>query len=229
MKKHFKTFRVTSILLLIAFLNSLLLPGIVLGQEVKCSYDPGNPTLDSARKNFLALNYVCAEEELTDFLKIETLTTEQRADGHVLMAEVYYAKVRNDTEKRSKVISQFVAAFESYREWKGELNIKSPEFMGMMKEAQTKVDAEAAAGPAEEAEAVETVEKPAEEEKVEPTVVPVTDGKKKAWYKNWWAIALGVGVVAGGVVLLTGGGGDDEPTPTDDPLADFPDPPVTGK
>ena len=36
------------------------------------------------------------EIELTDFLKIETLNTEERADGHVLMAEVYYAKVRGD-------------------------------------------------------------------------------------------------------------------------------------
>ncbi len=224
MRKHFKMFRVASVLLLVIYGHSLVLPNMAFGQESDCPFDPDNPTLANARKSFLALNYTCAEEELNVLLKSETLTTEERADAHVLLAEVYYAKVRNDKEKRDKVITQFVAAFNSYREWKGELNIKSPEFMGMMKEAQTLVDQQAAEKPAEEAVAIEEAEKPAEEEEIEEAAVPVMEaGKKKPWYTKWWAIALGVGVVAGGVVLLTGGG--EEEKPTDNTLPDFPGPP----
>lgn len=223
MRKHLKMFRIASILLLVIYGHSLFLPNIAFGQESDCPFDADNPTLASARKSFLALNYICAEKELDLLLKSETLTTEERADAHVLLAEVYYAKVRNDKEKRDKVITQFVAAFNSYREWKGELNIKSPEFMGMMKEAQTMVDQKAAEEPAEEAAAVEEAEKPTEEEEIEEAAVPVMEAKKKPWYTNWWAIALGVGVVAGGVVLLTGGGDDEEPV--DNTLPDFPGPP----
>jgi hypothetical protein len=50
--------------------------------------------------------------------------------------------------------------------------------------------------------------------------------EKKAWYKNWWAIALGVGVVAGAVALAGGGGGDGGGTTPDQPLPGFPPPPA---
>lgn len=223
MRKHLKMFRVASIPLLVIYGFSLFLPNMAFGQESDCSFDRDNPTLASARKSFLALNYICAEEELNLILKSEALTTEEKADAHVLLAEVYYAKVRNDKEKHDKVITQFVAAFNAYREWKGELNIKSPEFMGMMKEAQTLVDQQAVEKPAEEAAAIEEAEKPAEEEETKEAAVPVMQAAKKPWYTKWWAIALGVGVVAGGVVLLTGGG--EEEKPADNTLPDFPPPP----
>jgi len=140
----------------------------------------------------------------------------------VLLAEVYYAKVRNDSEKRDKVMEQFVAAFKSYRDWRGELNIKSPEFMSLMKLAQDQVD--------EEATAVEAA--PVEEEEIteaQPgvTAPPKDDGEKKPWYTKWWAIALGVGVVAGAVAMAGGGGGDDGGEATE--LPDFPDPPDAAK
>jgi hypothetical protein len=188
-----------------------VVPGIVLGQGPDCIYDPSNPSLDNARKNFLGLNYHCAELELLDLLKKESLNTQERADAHVLLAEVYYAKVRNESEKKDKVIEQFVAAFNAYREWRGELNIKSPEFMTMMKEAQEIVDK----GMQEPEEVV------TEEKRVE---VPKKEKKKKPWYTQWWAIGLGVGIVAGGVVLLTSGG-EEEEEPALDTLGYFPEPP----
>ena len=128
---------------------------------------------------------------------------------------MYYAKVRNESEKKEKVIGQFVKAFEAYREWRGELNITSSEFMAMMKEAQDMVD-EGKVEP-------EPVKIEIPEKKEEPKeVIKEGDKEKGAWYKQWWAIGLGVGVVIGGVILLTGG--DDEETPPDT-LGYFPDPP----
>ncbi|UCD94407.1 MAG: hypothetical protein JSU69_11700 [Candidatus Zixiibacteriota bacterium] len=217
MTKRRNLLQTTSVILLFVYLHSVILPGLAFGQQAECEYDRDNPTLESARKNFLALNYHCAEQEINDFLAVEGISIEERADGHVLLAEVYYARGRDVSEKKEKVIAQFVAAFEAYREWRGELNIKSPEFMAMMKEAQDLVDKQAA----EEAAAVE--EKP---EEVVPAEVPKKEEKKKKpWYTKWWAIGLGVGVVVGGAVLLAGGGGDDG-GPIDQTLPDFPPPPT---
>ncbi|PKK85001.1 MAG: hypothetical protein CVT49_00220 [candidate division Zixibacteria bacterium HGW-Zixibacteria-1] len=216
-KKH-HVFRTTSVLMLLVYLQTFVLSGAVFGQDSECSYEPGNPTLDSARKSFLALNYKCAEEELNALLALDTMSIEEKANAHVLLAEVYYAKVRNDSEKRDKVMEQFVAAFNSYREWRGELNIKSPEFMAMMKEAQAQVDQEKADVKAADEKAAHEAAVVAEPPKKE-------EGKKKAWYTQWWAIALGVGVVAGAVVLA-GGGGDDGGTPPATELPDFPPPPA---
>ena len=236
MKKSFIPFRVISIFLLAAYLNLVFLPGLASGQSTDCEFDPANPSIENARKNFLALNYKCAEEELNALISMETLETEKKADAHILLAEVYYAKVRDNSEKKDKVITQFVAAFQAYREWRGELNIKSPEFMSMMKEAQNKVDSGEATEtvtekPVEETKIVEaTIEEPTDNEQAAETVPIVTeskkdDGKKKPWYTQWWAIGLGVGVVVIAAVALGGsdsGGGGTTPDAT---LDDFPGPP----
>jgi hypothetical protein len=198
MTKHFQLMRVCSVIMLVAFLFTAVLPDLVLAQTAGCDYDKTNPTLKNARKNFLALNYPCAEEELNEYLTSTSLSTQERADAHVLLAEVYYAKVRNEGEKEDKVIEQFVAAFKSYRDWRGELNIKSPEFMGMMRRAQDMVD--------QGIEAPKTVKD--EEQKASKD-----DKKKGPWYKKWWAIGLGVGVVAVAVVVLAGGGDEEDTTP----------------
>ncbi len=215
MQKQTRAFRLITVLLLMIFLHSMMLPGLVLGQTADCKYDRNNPTLENARKNFLALNYECAEQEINDFLKTEGLDIQKKADAHILLAEVYYAKVRNDSEKKEKVIEQFVAAFKAYREWRGELNITSSEFMNMMKEAQDMVDQ----GKTEpEPVKIEVPEKTTPEQP--------TEKKKGAWYKQWWAISLGVGVVVGGIILLTGGGNEEAPLDT---LAYFPPPPAGKK
>jgi len=221
MKRHYLVFRIGSLVMLVSYLNLLLFSNVVFGQEIKCDFDPDNPSLENARKNFLALNYDCAEQELNSLLQHEDITIEEKADAHVLLAEVYYAKVRNDGEKKSKVIEQFVSAFKAYREWRGELNIKSPEFMAMMKEAQNIVDQEVT-------EAEPAGEPIMEEEEKPEEIVPVTtmEGKKKPWYTQWWAIGLGVGLVAGGVILLAGGGDEDGNGAVPDTLPNFPDPPT---
>lgn len=219
--------RGVAVVTLVVFVHSLVLSVPAQAQSVPCNYNKEKPSIESARLNFRITNYACAEEELAALLAREDLDLETRADAHVLLAAVYYAKVRNNDEKRNRVIEQFVAAFRAFRTWRGELDIKSPEFTQLMEEAQRLVDEQSAE------EAVEETAEPATEAAVEPDSVvdsteqaPLTplrlEGNKKPWYKKWWAIGLGVGLVAGAVVLATGGGDDDGGGTTDGDLPGFP-------
>jgi hypothetical protein len=194
---------------LISYLIVSVLPIGVLAQEaIDCPYDKDAPSLEHARQTFKGLNYNCAEMEINDVLKDESLTLEEKADAHVLMAAVYYAKLKDSKEKRNKVIEQFAIAFRSYADWSGDVDIKSPEFLSMMEHAKSLVDAEFKAP---ETPDLDTL-----------VAIPAIDtGEKKAWYTKWWAIGLGVGIVA--VVLLSGGGED---APPDTSLATFPPPPA---
>ena len=140
-------FRVTGIILLTCFLQMAMIPSLSMAQAPECPYDKAHPSIENARISFKSLNYGCAELEIEDFLKLETITTEQRADAHVLLAAVYYAKSKNEDEKRTLVINQFKEAFRTYREWRGELDINSSEFSEMMNEAQVLVDKEATEEP----------------------------------------------------------------------------------
>ncbi|MBN1211622.1 MAG: hypothetical protein JXA92_03515 [candidate division Zixibacteria bacterium] len=226
MKKNGIAFRVIAVALLVALSNLLILPGSALAQSGDCAYDKNKPSLESARISFKSLNYQCAENEIQDFLMLDNVSIEDKASAHVLLAAVYYAMVKNHNEKRDRVLNQFKEAFRSYREWAGELDISSTEFIDLMKKAQELVD--------EEAEEPEAAVVPAEEEAapepavVQPTTATAAEGGGKAWYKQWWAIGLGVGVVVGAAVLLAGGGDDETKTP-DAPIDDFPPPPPSKK
>ncbi len=203
MHKKVLLFRFSLTLMLISYLVVTVLPIGVLAQEsINCPYDKDAPTLDHARQTFKGLNYNCAEMEINDLLKDESLTLEEKANAHVLMAAVYYAKLKDSKEKRSKVIEQFAKAFRSYADWSGDVDIKSTEFLSMMEQAKSLVNTEI------KTPDIDTL-----------VAIPKFDsGEKKAWYTQWWAIGLGVGVVA--IVLLGSGGGDDPPPDTT--LARFP-------
>jgi len=206
MHKQFLLFRFSLTLVLISYLVVAVLPIKLLAQEsINCPYDKEAPSLEHARLTFKSLNYNCAEMEINDLLKDESLSLEEKANAHVLMAAVYYAKLKDSKEKRSKVIEQFAKAFRSYADWSGDVDIKSTEFLSMMEQAKSLVQTE--------------IKKPDIDTLI---AVPKLDtGKKKAWYTQWWAIGLGVGVVA--AVVLAGGGDD---APPDTTLATFPPPPT---
>ncbi len=208
MHKKVLLFRFSMTVVLISYLIVTILPIGVLAQEsISCPYDKDAPSLEHARQTFKGLNYNCAEMEINDLLKDESLSLEDKANAHVLMAAVYYAKLKDVKEKRNKVIEQFAKAFRSYADWSGDLDIKSTEFLSMMEHAKSLVGTEIKAPDLDTLVAIPTID----------------TGEKKAWYTQWWAIGLGVGIVAGAVVLL--GGGGDEPPP-DTTLATFPRPPT---
>ncbi|MFH1700108.1 MAG: hypothetical protein ABIE07_05930 [Candidatus Zixiibacteriota bacterium] len=225
MRKNSLIYRAVIYSLIVCFLQMIVAPSLVAAEPVNCPYDKTNPSLDNARISFKSLNYDCAEQEILDYLKGEQLSIEQKADAHVLLAAVYYAKLKNDKDKKARVIEQFKAAFESYRDWRGELDISSTEFIEMMNEAKILVDEEA------DKEPLPVIEKITSEPALEtPAVIETGDGIKKAkpWYTKWWAIGLGVGVVAAVVVAASGGGGGDA-EPVDNTLPGFPDPPASKK
>lgn len=195
-------FRFMGILTVVCFAQMVVFPAASWGQTGDCPYDRANPSLENARISFKSLDYLCAEQEILDYLNTAGLTIEQRADAHVLLAAVYYAKSKNDTEKKKLVVNQFKEAFRAYRDWRGELDITSTEFIEMMNEAKRLVD--------EEEQQEEPTVEPVVVPDVEPVVAAPTATGAKPWYKKWWAIALGVGVVAGAVVLAAGGGGDED-------------------
>ncbi len=252
MRRHSIAARAVVRLLVFCFLSTMLLSTPGLTKPVDCPYDKANPSLENARLSFRTLNYACAEQEIEAFLLLEEITIEEKADAHVLLAAVYYAKLKNDADKRNQVINQFKEAFKAYRAWKGDLDISSTEFFEMMQTAQTMVDQEAEDAPAEqEAEPPVVVEKPAEDddkqeiaaivelpedEKEEDvvTTMPPYQGDEdtqvkasKPWYKKWWAIGLGVGLIAVVAVAAGGGGGSDDGGTVDTDLPDFPDPPTS--
>jgi predicted secreted protein len=225
-------FRAVALAILVCFVQTIFPPAAVLAQEASCPYDRAHPTLSNARISFKSLNYRCAEQEIQDYLKLSAVSLENRADAHMLLAAVYYAQQKNDKEKRARVIEQFMAAFKAYRDWRGDLDISSTEFIDMMKEAQVQVDKEAQKTPV-------TAEPARDTSKVQQTPPPQPPparaeaaSVKKPWYKKWWVIALGVGVVAGVVVAVAGGGGSDTGSGGDGQatsLPNFPPPPPHGK
>jgi len=194
-------FRIIGVIALVCFLQGVVLPAAARGQTPECPYDRTKPSLDNARISFKSLDYHCAEQEIMDYLELDNLTIEQRADAHVLLAAVYYAKSKNDSEKKKLVINQFKEAFRAYRDWRGELDVSSTEFIEMMNEAKDLVDQEEA-----QKEAEPVITEPTQGQET-PVVTTISAKESKPWYKNWWAIALGVGVVAGAAVLVAGGGG----------------------
>lgn len=248
MRRENRLIPIAAKIVLLCFLQMTLFSAAGPIRAADCPYDADNPSLDNARISFRSLNYTCAEQEILDLLNKADLTIEDKADAHVLLAAVYYAKLKNDKDKRSRVIEQFKAAFQAYRDWRGDLDISSTEFFDMMQEAQAQVDQETKDNPpvvAEEPPTKETTPAPAEEEspvvQVETTQpeeeaaiahMPAYESTEKAskpWYKKWWAIGLGVGLVAGAVVLAAGGGSDDGGSTDNTPLPDFPDPPAGKK
>jgi len=219
MPKNGHVFRASAVILLATFMQLILFASAASPQTPPCPYDSTNPSIQSARLNFKSLNYRCAELEILDYLKMENLTIEDKADAHVLLAAVYYAMLKNDSEKRNRVIGQFKHAFEAYHEWRGALDISSEDFMAMMEEAKRQVEAETT----DKTPVAAAPETPPEET---AAATPTMEKTKKPWHKQWWAYALGVGIVAGAVVLVAGGGGgDDGGGGTATTLPDFPDPP----
>ncbi len=133
-------------ILLAAFVLCYPLPA----RSAECKFDRKNPNITNARINFKALNYECAEEELGLLLRDTTLSYQDKANAHVLLAAVYYARLKNESDMKTRVIDQFKEAFRTYRNWRGELDIKSTDFEDLMNAARQQLDQEPIAPVTEE-------------------------------------------------------------------------------
>lgn len=146
--------------LLIAFVFFFSIPA----QSVECKFDRKNPNITNARINFRTLNYECAEEELGLLLRDTTLSYQDKANAHILLAAVYYARLKNESEMKDRVIDQFKEAFRTYRNWRGELDIKSTDFEDLMNEARQQLEQEPVAPVVETPETKPTETPPATKE-----------------------------------------------------------------
>jgi len=183
---------------LAAFLWAQTIPDIAHAQTAQCDYDRQKPSLESARKSFQVFDFQCAEQEIQDLLKVPTLSLEDKANAHVLLAAVYFEMLQGDAQQRGKILEQFKEAFRSYRDWRGDLDIQSPEFRAMMEEAKQEVQTEAKTAASEDTTAAPPV----------MTRPPHADSDSgKGGSTKWILIGLGVGAVGIAAIALGGGGG----------------------
>lgn len=93
----------------------LLIPANSPGQTPDCDYDKNAPSMEHARNSFKALNHICAEAEIIDFINAKAPNLKSKADAHVLLAAVYYGMLKDSQSKRVKVVEQFKQAFRVLR------------------------------------------------------------------------------------------------------------------
>ncbi|MBD3299388.1 MAG: hypothetical protein GF341_12075 [candidate division Zixibacteria bacterium] len=201
--------RRTAPIIVLVYLWTMIQSSTGLAQTVDCSFDEANPSIDNARTSFQIFDFQCAEAELQAVLQQESLSVEEKANAHMLLAAVYYEMFQDESERRAKILDQFKEAFTSYREWRGELDIQSPEFRELMEEARAAVEEE--------------------RDESEPPVIarePVASSDQSdGGSKKWLLIGLGAAVVVGGVALAAGGGGGDGNGGGGTTLPDFPNHP----
>jgi hypothetical protein len=173
-------------------------PDLAHSQTGECDYDRQNPSLESARKSFQVFDFQCAEQEIQDLLMQKSLSLEEKANAHVLLAAVYFEMLQGDAQRRGKILDQFKEAFRSYRDWRGDLDIQSPEFRAIMEEAKKDILAETNA----------SAQKNAATEAPVVTRPPHADsGSRMGGSTKWILIGLGVGAVGIAALALGGGGG----------------------
>ena len=205
MYKNSKLYKITGWLTLVVFFCSAFLPGAVLADNGVCSFERENrsPSIESARLSIKTPDLKCAEKELLSFLEIPDISNEEKATAHILLGQVYFELV-NKEKKREKTLKEFEDGFRAYLEWTGSLEIKRTELQTLLEEAKQRVELEIEAQKSDSLLIID---------------------KGKPWYKKWWVIGSGVGVVALAAVFLAGGGSDDNGDPVVDTIPDFPNPP----
>ncbi|MBN1212787.1 MAG: hypothetical protein JXA92_09445 [candidate division Zixibacteria bacterium] len=179
------------------------MPGVILASDGNCSFEIDNrtPSLQSARLSIKTPDLRCAEKELQAFLELPNITNEEKATAHFLLGQVYF-ELATKERKQEQVLNEFKKGFRTYREWTGDLEINRTELQSLLEQARHEVEMEF------DAQKSDTL-----------FVAP-----GKPWYKKWWVIGSGVGVVALAAVLLVGGGDDNGGTEVDT-IPDFPNPP----
>lgn len=186
--------------------------GGAYGQMPECPFDREHPTLSSAYQLLNALNYLCAREELTAMLAIDSLAPEVRADVHMIIASINYVLLMETGNKqRTEVTQEMIEALRVNPEWNGTLEFDCPELQKWLAESRTKVAAELME-PDSTAKAPDTATAPIQ---------------KRKWWKSKWLLG-GIGVVAAGTVTAIIAGGSDHtinPDSTVDPIPPFPNPP----
>ncbi|HWR82118.1 MAG TPA: hypothetical protein VN285_02325 [Candidatus Deferrimicrobium sp.] len=112
---------------------------VLWAQRVDCSYDPKTPSLESARKSLKSLHYPCAEQELRDFLAVNTISPALRAEAHILLGTIYYYSADNIMQERDRVLKEFIDALRAQPDVKHDLDTDTSDLATLFKEARNTI------------------------------------------------------------------------------------------
>ncbi|MEA2030040.1 MAG: hypothetical protein U9N55_00370 [candidate division Zixibacteria bacterium] len=126
--------------LAVVILCLILVDGAVRAQETEteCTYDSLGPSLENARGSYGAFDLYCAAREILDFVAIDTIASEQMADGYRLLSQVMYdSLVFADTVDIKQVVTDAgKLAWKADPDWDGEYEINNADYVGWMDHAR---------------------------------------------------------------------------------------------
>ena len=112
----------------------------VLAQEAqtRCGYDTFSPSLEHASDRYGAYDFYCSVREILDFVAIDTMTSERRADGYRLLSMVMYDSLlyMDQQALKAAVIDAGKQAWKANPEWAGEYEINAADYVDWMSEAR---------------------------------------------------------------------------------------------
>ena len=112
----------------------------VLAQEAqtRCGYDTLSPSLEHASDRYGAYDFYCSVHEILDFVAIDTITSERRADGYRLLSLVMYDSLlyMDQQALKAAVIDAGKQAWKANPEWSGEYEIDAADYVNWMSEAR---------------------------------------------------------------------------------------------
>jgi hypothetical protein len=218
---------------LIFLVSCLVLAGAGRGQAQdisECDYSADDPAVDHAREQFYAVFYNCALMELEDFLADTDRAPSERAEAWRLISAIRYYQMLDAASEalQASVIEAGTEAFKAMPDWQGNFDITEGEYIDWMLRAKKQAMAELAAQP-ELSPDTTVVVADTGIQMVAVDTIRIDHARGSVWYKKWWAVASGVGLVATAAVLAFSGGGDDEVEPRDTLWLSDPPPPPGGK
>jgi len=185
-------------------------PNLCFSADSGCRFDRENPSIDNARQAYRMFDDICAIEELQVFINSSGHTREAYADAYILLATIHYYSLTDDKEKNETVGNEFLEAFRADPNLQKVPEDEDPGLQRLFEDARARYAAESSEVVVADSTAALTDESMKEEGK-----------KSGAWYKKWWAIGLGAGIVGGVVAAVAGGGSDSSPTT----IPEIPQPP----
>jgi hypothetical protein len=111
----------------------------VAGEPMDCGYLESGPSLAHATASFKMLDYECAAQELDALLAGDALTRPARADAYMLKGAVIYAQFEDDPARDERTTEQFVMAFRTFPQWRGEPHFAAAHYRSLIAGAKAEV------------------------------------------------------------------------------------------
>lgn len=203
-----------------ALLVSMAAPTVSSPQEANCDYDRQKVDLVQVRRFMGGLRWDCVIQSGNDFLATKPAAPNDSINTLIILG---YAHSRLQAQGKgnyeTEILAEYKSALTIYRALNGNLDSTMIGDLFVQLTNDKKVSSRELFNRAR----FEVLMTPIAV--IEPDTTAAV-AKPSAWYKKWWAIASGVGVVAVAAALAAGGGdgGGDDVVPIDT-IPSFPPPP----